>query len=158
MRLPLCWAVPALPDQLIRSRPQLCADYSWPLLLSGQVDKAEQYLALAEQSTVEEGKLAGSIAAAQAYARAIKGDGRRAIELSERALALQPADDWQTRSAIATNLGIAYWYAGNLNRSEQVLAEALETGHRSENVYAGLAARYSSARLRLHAEGCEAPR
>ena len=70
----------------------------------------------------------------------IRGDGRRAVELSERALALLPADDWQTRSAVATNLGMAYWYAGNLNRSEQVLGEAQEASRRSENEYARLAA------------------
>ena len=131
----------ALPAGLVRSRGQLCADYSWPLLLSGQVDEAESYLALAEANTGGDTVPAGAIAAAQAYAARIRGDGRRAIALSERALALLPADDWQTRSAIATNLGIAYWYAGNLNRSEQVLGEALEAGRRSDNAYAGLAAR-----------------
>ena len=61
----------------------------------------------------------------------ISGDGRRAIALSEQALALLPADDWQSRSVIATNLGIAYWYAGNLNRSEQVLREAQEASRRA---------------------------
>ena len=130
----------ALPDHLVRSRARLCADYSWPLLLSGQVDEAESYLALAEQGAEKDGVLAGSIAAARAYAARIRGDGRRAVELSERALALLPADDWQARSAVATNLGIAYWYAGNLNRSEQVLGEAQEASRRSENAYAGLAA------------------
>jgi LuxR family transcriptional regulator, maltose regulon positive regulatory protein len=131
----------ALPDRLVRSNSQLCADYSWPLLLSGQVDKAERYLALAEQGAGGDGVLAGSIAAARAYAARIKGDGRRAVEMSERALALLPADDWQTRSAVAANLGMAYWYAGNLNRSEQVLGEAEESSRRSENAYAGLAAK-----------------
>ena len=131
----------ALPDRLVRSSGQLCADYSWPLLLSGQVDEAEGYLTLAEQDAERDGVLAGSIAAARAYAARIRGDGRRAVELSERALALLPADDWQARSAVATNLGIAYWYAGNLNRSEQVLGEAQESSRRSENEYAGLAAR-----------------
>ena len=130
----------ALPDRLVRSRAQLCADYSWPLLLSGQVDEAESYLALAEQGAEKDGVLAGSIAAARAYAARIRGDGRRAVEFSERALALLPADDWQARGAVATNLGMAYWYAGNLNRSEQVLGEAQEASRRSENAYAGLAA------------------
>ncbi len=130
----------ALPDHLVRSRAQLCADYSWPLLLSGQVDEAEGYLALAEQGADGNDVPAGSIAAARAYAARIRGDGRRAVEMSERALALLPADDWQTRGAVATNLGIAYWYTGNLNRAEQVLSEAQESSRRSENEYAALAA------------------
>ena len=56
----------ALPDHLVRSQGQLCADYSWPLLLSGQVDEAESYLALAEQGAEGDGVLAGSIASARA--------------------------------------------------------------------------------------------
>jgi LuxR family maltose regulon positive regulatory protein len=130
----------ALPDSLIRSRSELCAGMSWPLILSGQVDEAEDYLASAEDGIEGDSMLAGTIAAAQAYIARIRGDDRRAVALSERALALLPADDWQARGVIATNLGLAYWYAGGLDRAEQVLGEEVEMGRRSGNQYAGLAA------------------
>ena len=133
-----------LPDQLVRSQPLLCAGISWPLLLLGQVREAEEYLALAELG----GDVpAGLIAAERAYAARISGDGRRAITLSEQALALLPADDWQSRCVIATNLGIAYWYAGNLEHSEHVFHEAHETSRRSGNEYTGLVARIFLCRI-----------
>ena len=137
----------ALPEQLVRNSAELCADYSWPLLLSGQVDEAERYLTLAEQGAGSDDTLMHSITVARAYAARIKGDGRRAIELSEQALALLPAEDWQTRGVIATNLGIAHWYAGNLNRSAQVFGEAVEASRRSGNEYAGLAAQIFLCRI-----------
>ena len=137
----------ALPEQLLRNSAELCADYSWPLLLSGQVDEAERYLTLAEQGAGSDDTLMHLITVARAYAARIKGDGRRAVELSEQALTLLAADDWQTRGVIATNLGIAYWYAGNLNRSAEVCSEASEASRRSGNEYAGLAARLFLCRI-----------
>jgi LuxR family maltose regulon positive regulatory protein len=138
----------ALPEQLVRNSAELCADYSWPLLLSGQVDEAERYLTLAEQGAGSNDTLMHLVTVARAYAARIKGDGRRAIELSEQALALLPAEDWQTRGIIATNLGIAHWYAGNLNRSAQVFGEAVEASRRSGNAYAGLAAQLFLCRIK----------
>ena len=137
----------ALPDTLVRGQAELCAGMSWPLILSGQVDEAESYLSLAErgpdgdgETSLRDNVFAGTITAARAYIARIRGDGRRAMELSEQALALLPHDDPQARSVVATNLGIAYWYTGKLDRADQVLGEAVEMGRRSENRYAGLAA------------------
>lgn len=143
----------ALPDSVIRSRIDLCAGISWLLILSGQVDRAEDYLAVAEgnaagaELSVQTSALKGGIAAQRAYIARIRGDGRRAMMLSEQALALLPRDDVDTRGVIATNLGIAYWYAGNLDRAGPVLGEAVEMGRRSENQYAGLAAQLFLCRM-----------
>ncbi len=136
----------ALPDSLIRTRADLCTGISWALILSGQVNEAEDYLVLAESAQGGDG-LAGTIAAARAYVARARGDNRRAMELSERALALLPSDNWQARGVVATNLGIAYWYAGNLDRADQMLGEAVEMGRRSENQYAGLAAQLFICRI-----------
>lgn len=149
----------ALPDRVVRSQIDLCAGISWPLILSGRVDEAERYLALAEEAgqgeelTPRYSGHAGTIAAAHAYIARIRGDGRRAMALSEHALALLPHDSLtdtdalQARGVIATNLGMAYWYAGQLDRANQVLAEAVEMGRRSENQYAGLAAQVFSCKI-----------
>jgi LuxR family maltose regulon positive regulatory protein len=131
----------ALPDVLVRSQPQLCVGCAWPLILASQVDEAEHYLRLAEAASgaSADRQLAGDIAAARAYIARFKGDSRRAIEQSERALALLPHDNPQ-RGIIALNVGLAYWYAGHLEPAEQVLAEARELCRRAGNHYAGLAA------------------
>ena len=129
----------ALPEDLVRARPRLCFEYSWPLLLAEQVDAAEAYLALAEQGAQGDAALLGQIASAQAYAARIRGDGRRAVEFSQRALSLLPPDDWTSRSVVGMNLGMAYWYAGRLDPAWQVLTEAREAAWRSGNSYAGAA-------------------
>ena len=125
----------ALPEDFVRARPRLCFDYIWPLLLAEQIDAAEPYLALAEQGAQGEPALLGQIASARAYAARMRGDGRRAVEFSRRALALLPPDDWTLRSVVGMNLGMAYWYAGHLDGAWQVLVEAREAARRSGNDY-----------------------
>ena len=126
----------ALPEDWVRARPRLCYEYGWPLLLAEQVDAAEAYLALAEQGAQGEPALLGQIASAQAYAARMRGDGRRAVEFSQRALSLLPPDDWTSRSVVGMNLGMAYWYAGHLDEAWQVLVEARDAARRSGNDYA----------------------
>jgi LuxR family maltose regulon positive regulatory protein len=137
----------ALPEEFVRARPQLCYEYSWPLLLVEQIDAAESFLSLAEQAAQGDAAFLGEIAAARAHAARVRGDGRRVIELSEKALALLPPDDWSARSIVALNLGLAYWYAGYLTRSEQVLAQAQQAAQRSGNDYVGLAAQVFMSKI-----------
>ena len=145
----------ALPEDFVRAHPRLCFGYCWPLLLAEKTDAAESYLALAEQAAQGDPAFLGEIAATQAYAARVRGDGRRAVELSQRALSLLPQDDWGARSVVAMNLGMAYWYAGHLVGANQVLTEAREAAHRSGNSYAEATAqvflcRIEAARGKLH--------
>jgi LuxR family maltose regulon positive regulatory protein len=130
----------ALPGEVMRARPPLCLEYSWPLILTEQIDTAQSYLAQAEQAAQGDGSLLGAIAAAQAYIARVRGDRQRVIELSERALLLLPRDDWSGRSAVAVNLGIAEWYGGRLRKAEQALTEAQRAAQRSGNDYVRLTA------------------
>lgn len=134
----------ALPEEIVRSRSPLCTGISWPLLLLGHLQEAEEYLALAEQS---ENADKGLIALQRAYAARMKGNGSAAITLSERALALIPSDNVEARSVLATNLGMAYWYAGRLDRCEQVLRDAQASYLRAGNEYGGLASRVFLCRV-----------
>ena len=77
--------------------------------------------------------LLGQILTAQAYVARTRGDGRRAFELSQRALSLLPPDDDTSRSIVAMNLGMAYWYAGHLDGAQQMLSDARDAAHRSGN-------------------------
>jgi LuxR family maltose regulon positive regulatory protein len=145
----------ALPEDFVRARPQICCEYCWPLLLAQQIDAAEFYLEQAEQAAHGAPVFLGKIAAAQAYVARIRGDGRRAAELSQRALSLLPRDDWAARGVVAMNLGMAYWYAGHLVEADQVLTEAREAAHRSGNSYAEATAqvflcKIEAARGKLH--------
>ena len=145
----------SLPEDFVRAHPRLCFEYSWPLILAGQIDAAAFFLARAEQSAQGDPGFLGQIAAAQAYIARVSGEGRRAVELSQKALALLPQDDWTSRSVLAMNVGMAYWYAGHLAGASQALTEAREAAHRSGNNYVEASAqvflcKVEAARGKLH--------
>jgi len=138
----------ALPDEVVHTRPGLCLDYSWTLILTGQLDAAESYLGQAEaaacgepcRTTQDDTALLGDIVSAQAYIARARGDDRRTIELSRRALSLLPSDALTQRSVVALNLGIAHWSSGHLAEAEQALTEADRAAQQSGNIYARLTA------------------
>jgi LuxR family maltose regulon positive regulatory protein len=127
----------ALPDEVVLANPQLCLEYSWPLILTEQIDAAEPYLAQAEQVALEHEitPLLGGIAIAKAHIARLRGDNAQVIELSEQALALLPRDDLSARSIVAVNLGLAQWYRGGMAEAEQALLEAQRAGRGSGNEY-----------------------
>jgi LuxR family maltose regulon positive regulatory protein len=136
----------ALPDEALRSRPQLYLSYSWALILTGQLDAAESTLAEAEMVAQDHGAgdgpapLMGDIVAAQAFIARTRGDDARTIELSPRALSLLSEDDLAGRSIVALNLGIAHWSSGHLAEAEEALREAERAARQSRNHYASLTA------------------
>jgi LuxR family maltose regulon positive regulatory protein len=127
----------ALPDEVVRARPRLCYEYSWPLVLSDQIDAAEPYLARAEQVALEHEitSLLGEIAIAKTHIARARSDNTRVIELSEQALSLLPRDDLSGRSIVAVNLGLAQWHRGRMAEAEQALLEAQRAGRGSGNEY-----------------------
>lgn len=135
----LSW-LQALPGNVLRSHHQLSQDYSWALILTGQIDTAESYLGQAEQAAQDDSALLGEIMAMQAYIARTRGDVLHTIELSERALSLLPKDNPETRCIVAMNLGIAHWHSGHLTEAEQALTEANRTAQQSGNHYARLTA------------------
>jgi LuxR family maltose regulon positive regulatory protein len=132
----------ALPDEVVRANPQLCIQVAWPLILTEQVDAAGPYLALAEQAAEAQGDsaLLGDVAVARVHIARLRGDNRRAMELSKRALELLPPDHLSGRSVVGVNLGIAQWFQGQLAEAEQTLTEAERAGRESGNDYARFAA------------------
>jgi LuxR family maltose regulon positive regulatory protein len=136
----------ALPDEALRSHPQLYLSTSWALILTGQLDAAESTLAAAERVAQDigcgEGQAAslGAIASAQAFSARTRGDDARTIEMSQRALSLLPEEDLAGRSIVAVNLGIAHWSSGHLTEAEQALREAEQAARQSRNHYARLTA------------------
>jgi LuxR family maltose regulon positive regulatory protein len=153
----------ALPEEVVRADPQLCIQVAWPLILTEQLDRAESYLALAEQTAEVEGDgaLLGDVAVAQVHIARVRGDNQRAMVLSERALDLLPPDHLSGRCVVAVNLGIAQWFQGRLAEAERTLMEAERAGRGSGNDYGRFAAltflgRIEAARGKPHqaAESC----
>ncbi len=126
----------SLPQDFVQARANLCLEYSWPLIFAAQLDEAESYLRHGEQLAQNDLALLGPILAAQAYVARTRGDDRRAFDLSQRALSVLRPDDDASRSIVAMNLGMAYWYAGHLDGAQQMLTDARDTAQRSRNPYA----------------------
>jgi LuxR family maltose regulon positive regulatory protein len=135
----LAW-LRALPDEEVRARPLLCFSYGWALVLTGRMDAAESYLGQAEQAAQDDAALLGNIVCTRAYIARARGDDRRTIELSQRALSILPQADLLSRSAVAVNLGIAHWNSGHLTEAEQAFIDADHAARQSGNTYAGLTA------------------
>jgi len=127
-----------LPEKVVRANPALCIEFSWPLILTDQIDAAEPYLAQAEQVARKHDvvPLLGGIAIARAHIARARGDNAGVIELSEQALALLPPDELSGRSIVALNLGMAQWFRGRLEEARRALAEAQRTARGSGNEYA----------------------
>jgi len=125
-----------IPDDLVQGDAEACLDYSWALMLSGQFERAAFYLSHAEEYAREVPSFLGQIFNAQAYLARAQGDHKRMVELSQQALVLLSEDDLNSRCMSATNLVIAYWHSGKMDAAERALAEVLETGKVTENVYA----------------------
>ncbi|MFC1921685.1 LuxR C-terminal-related transcriptional regulator [Chloroflexota bacterium] len=143
------------PDDVMHADPNLCLDYIWTLILSGQNELAESLLAHVEENTKDQPQYHGSLTSAQAYLARTSGDIPGTIELSERALKLIPEEDKSTRGILAVNLGIAYWHTGQMKKAEQALGEAQLAARETGNSYALLAAliflgRVQAVRGNLH--------
>lgn len=135
-----------LPEDLVRSQPELGMSYIWALLLLGKPDEAEIWLADFEQLGQSRPRLLGQVAAAQAFAARSIGDNERVVEKSEQALALLPQSEVVSRSTLSLNLGLVYWHDGRLREAVPALNDAHELAVRVGNHYGSLTAQIFLAR------------
>ncbi|MEJ2709803.1 MAG: LuxR C-terminal-related transcriptional regulator [Anaerolineales bacterium] len=129
-----------IPEDQIVSRPLLALSFSWPLVLSGQLESAQKLLEQVEQQVGDKAEWLGEIAAVQAYIARSRGDDRRTVMLSEKALSLLPQREQQLKDILSVNLGIAYWHTGHLKESRQVMQEAFKAAQAKGNQYVELTA------------------
>jgi LuxR family maltose regulon positive regulatory protein len=157
----LAW-LRALPDEVLRCRPVLCAAYAWVLLAVGELDGVERRLRDAERwldptadgrerpdapagemvivDDAEFRRLPGEIAVWRAGQAQALGKVSDTVAYARRALELVAKDDHLSRGAAAALLGLAAWASGDL-----------ETAHRS---YADSLAQMEWAGLIAHTIGC----
>jgi LuxR family maltose regulon positive regulatory protein len=109
-----------LPDELVRSRPQLQIFQAWALALTGRQDAAESYLRGIDAESWQ-----GEVAAVRAYVAFLRQDPH-AVELSRQALELLPEQNFIVRSMMALSLGTAtYWALGEPVAAGKSLTEAI---------------------------------
>jgi len=148
--------VKALPDELVRNRPVLSAEYAWALLIRGELEAPEARLQDAERwldtttdmserpgaSTakmvvVDEEQfqvLPATIASARAFLAQASGDFHGVEKYSRRALDLLPESSYFERAVPAGVLGLAYWGRGDLEAASRLLAEGMANLRMSGNL------------------------
>ncbi|MBN2099874.1 MAG: hypothetical protein JW753_09810, partial [Dehalococcoidia bacterium] len=126
--------VEALPDDVVRCRPRLCAFNAWALLLSGRPLAAiEEHLRAAAESDPA-GLACGEVAMLRALMAALKGDTRESTELASQALQLLPEESSFLRNVVACNLGLVYMLTGDVASAQPVFEEAVRVGRDTGNL------------------------
>jgi len=137
---PLLQWIEALPDEVIRSRSQLCLDYAWVLILADQLEAADEYLSVLDDLAQEGADLRGQLLTARVHMARMRNDMARTITLSEQALELLPVDDDSARSILSVNMGIALRNTGQLSQALDAFTEAQQAALRSGNSHSQLIA------------------
>jgi len=128
----LTW-IAALPDAVVRSRPQLSVLRAWALAKSGQLDGAE--LCLRE---IDSDHHQGEVTAVRAYVAGVRGELPRAVELAHQALERLPEENLLLRAIVAQNLGVAYHWSGNSAAAVRSLSEAVTLSRRASQPFQAL--------------------
>ncbi len=138
----------SLPEEVIRANPQLCCDYAWPLVLSGQIKAGKSYLHVAEEAAPHNPDLQGQIAATRVHIARAQGDMRGVVEWSGRALSLLPPGDLGGRAVVALGLGMGHWYLGHVEEAGRAFQEADRAGRQSNNFHVVMYAQTFLGRIR----------
>ena len=134
---PILAQIDAIPRQQRASLPWLEVAHAWGLAYTGQVNRADLALSLAEQRSDEsasEGrnKMLGHIAAVRAYLTWTNGNQAEAVAFAEKAAGLLPVEEIAVRALNLTTLGNALMQYAIDPRAAEVLEEALKLAQQVE--------------------------
>jgi LuxR family maltose regulon positive regulatory protein len=156
----------ALPEEVMRRRPQLLLQYSAALLWVGQLDDVEPLVLEIERAVGVSGEgrdeglrpsadeplrqvLLGGAAATRSWHAYLKGEPHNAIALARRALALLPDKDLELRTFAAFRLAEAHRTADDLEAASAAFAESAELGRAAGHDYLVLKAMSRQAKLQM---------
>ncbi len=134
-----------LPDELVRSWPQLCTFHAWMLFMNGKLQAAEQSLMAAEQALdsliagvieasadvpdhwpdLNVAKQRGMVAAIRAYMASWQGDVPGIIQFSHQALEYLPEEDSTWRCSVVAVLGDSHFWGGDMVAANRAYSEAM---------------------------------
>jgi LuxR family maltose regulon positive regulatory protein len=127
---PILLRMDSAPCEQREAQPWLGVAHAWALAYSGQLERAEAALALAETrletlAIRERERIAGHIAAVRAYAAWVQGDRDRAVTLAENAEQLLPPAEIAVRALNLSTLGNALNQYSASPRSVAVLEQSI---------------------------------
>jgi LuxR family maltose regulon positive regulatory protein len=154
-----------LPDEIIKKNADFSLYYAWILIIAGQIQKAEPFLASAEITTIQiindknsseedlqyNKKLSGKISVAFAYLYSITADPEKTFSYGKAAMENLSEDDPLWYSWGWYSIGIAEMYRENFKECINAFENALEYGKKSGNVYliSTIASRLSPIEARM---------
>jgi LuxR family transcriptional regulator, maltose regulon positive regulatory protein len=138
-----------LPEELIQKNASFSLYFSWILIISGQIKKAEPFLLSAESITKNiidnknssdqeiryNKKLLGKISVAFAYLYSITADAEKAFHYGKTAMENLTEDDPLWFSWGWFSIGIAETVRGHIKESIEAYGKALAYGKKSGNIY-----------------------
>jgi len=141
----------ALPPDVVHADPQLCLEFTWPLVVTERLDDAEACLAQVERAAeqCDDPALRGAAAVGRTHIARARGDHAAVMKFSTQALQLLPPDAFLWRCVLAMNVGVARWYQGDLAAADETLREAREAAAHTGNLYIHVAAHIFLARIHL---------
>ena len=122
--------IDSLPKDLVLPRPGLCLLHAWARFTTGQWEAVEPLLQAVElsmgddQDAAESERMSGEVAAIRSGIAYESGEMERSIELAQRALSLLPEDNLMLRGVVTFNLGLGYFFSGEIKAARQTYAEA----------------------------------
>jgi LuxR family maltose regulon positive regulatory protein len=127
----LTW-IDALPEDLVRTRPRLCAYKAGAVFMAGRpLDEAESLLQLAAGYGLETAPSEATVF--EALIATIKGDMDRSGDLSHQALDTLPEDSVVLRSLAAENLAIVHTLRGDTKAAIQAFEETVSFSRQTDN-------------------------
>lgn len=132
-----------LPEEIIKESPHLSIDRAWALLLAGNNDHIENYIAAAEDraKTLNQfNELRGDFAAIRAYAASRKGDMEQAKDQAHKALEWLSKDDLTLHSVMAFVLGGIYYMHEDIPNALAAMQEASKAGEQAGNINVAVSA------------------
>lgn len=129
---------------LLGERPWLGIHLSWAFICTGQFDKIEAVLEIAEGygsgRDPDAAARRGHIVAIRAFVAARRGEAQHAMTLARQALEQLPASEAVIRSVAVFTLGEASWQTGELAEARRAFAEASRIDGAAGNVLAAVVA------------------
>jgi LuxR family maltose regulon positive regulatory protein len=113
-----------LPDELVRSQPELSIQKAYALLAMKRFTDAEVSLQEAERNAKGDFLVLGKVAVARATVGAVRGESEWVIELARLAQMYLPEEERFQRGTLGMSLGIAYRLKGDTGSARQALVEA----------------------------------
>jgi LuxR family maltose regulon positive regulatory protein len=126
----------SLPEELMRSRPQLGMLYAWALALGGELESVEPYL-----QGVDLQQVPGEVAAVRAYVASLHDETSLATEFAQQVFEYLPERKWFSRGMAAVILGNDALISGNPAAAIQALTKTIRLSEAAGRTYLAVFAR-----------------